>query len=82
MIRAMSVNLGQVSPGTAFFQALQNNIRPAEPPAAKPVAPTKAARSASAARTVNAPDNLPRNVPSNAQDARNFPRGSFVDIKV
>lgn len=82
----MQVPPGQGGPTAALLQALQGKPRTdgngALRDAAKPVTRTEAPRAVEAAGRSerSAPVQSERGVPAKA-DGRNFPRGSFVDIR-
>ena len=82
----MQVPSGQGGLGAAFLQALQGKPRTdnndTARAAAKPVARTEAPQAVEAAGRParSASSQSERNVPARA-DGRNFPRGSFVDIR-
>ncbi len=77
MLGVMVSAPGNVSPGPGYFQAVQGLVRPEDSAgantAAKPVAQPDAPR---AARSVEA---APKADPGSS--GRDFPRGSFIDIR-
>jgi hypothetical protein len=89
----MLVPNGKVSPGLSFFRALQNLARP-EPsgPAAQAQAAAKptADPQVHATEAKRAPDHAQAARPADpghkaaeaAESGRNYPRGSFLDIRV
>ena len=74
----MTSGPSNASPGPGFFQAIHGLVRPEDSPGANPTA--KPVAQPDQARHVNTVDRAPK--PDTGSGGRNFPRGSFLDIRV
>ena len=75
----MQIPPGKVGPTPAFFQALQGSPRPVED--AQAAASTKPVERGDSRQAVQAADRGGRNAPPSKETGRDFPRGSFLDIR-